>query len=68
MTAEEFIAAQERLGLSRRQFCIRIGIARRTGDAYALGRTPIPRPVALAIAAVEAGLDGAEPKNPRGSA
>lgn len=57
MTAEEFNKAAERLGLSRRQFCERIGIARRSGDAYALGRTSIPRTVALAIAAVEAGLD-----------
>ena len=62
MTAEEFTAAQERMGLSRRQFCTRIGISRRTGDAYALGRNTIPRPVELAIAAVEAGLDQDGPK------
>jgi len=61
MTAEEFTAAQERLGLSRRKFCARIGIGRRTGDEYALGRSVIPRPVELAIAAVEAGLDEITP-------
>lgn len=65
MTAEEFTAAQERMGLSRRQFCTRIGLSRRSGDAYALGRNAIPRTVELAIAAVEAGLDKAPaPKKP----
>ena len=61
MTADDFNAAAARLGLSRRRFCERLGIARRTGDAYALGRQPIPRTVALAIAALEAGLDADTP-------
>lgn len=57
MTADDFNAAIERLGISRRQLCERIGIARRSADAYALGRAPVPRTVELAIRAVEAGLD-----------
>jgi hypothetical protein len=57
MTADEFNAAIDRLRISRRQLCERIGIARRSADAYALGRAPVPRTVELAIRAVEAGLD-----------
>ncbi len=57
MTADEFNAAIDRLGISRRQLCKRIGIARRSADAYALGRAPVSRTVELAIRAVEAGLD-----------
>jgi transcriptional regulator with XRE-family HTH domain len=57
MTADEFTAAIARLGISRRQLCERIGVARRSADAYALGRAPVPRTVELAIRAVEAGLD-----------
>lgn len=57
MTADEFNAAQERLGLSRRAFCTRLGIARESGNSYALGRKPVPRTVWLAILALEAGLD-----------
>lgn len=68
MTAEEFTAAQERMGLSRRKFCARIGIGRRTGDEYALGRSAIPRVVELAIAAVEAGLDEPAAKKSSGAA
>lgn len=59
MTADEFTNAQERLARSRRQFCDRLGISRKTGDRYALGRAPIPLTVALAIAALEAGLSPA---------
>lgn len=56
MTAAEFNHAQEQLSRSRRQFCAALGISRRSGDAYALGRAPIPKTVALAVAAIEAGL------------
>lgn len=56
MTAAEFNAAVARLAPSRRQFCERIGLARRTADRYALGRSPVPLTVALAIAALDAGL------------
>ena len=58
MTADDFNAANARLGISRLQFCNRIGISRGSGLAYSLGRAPIPKTVALAIRAVEAGLDG----------
>lgn len=57
VTTADFNAAIARLGISRRQLCERIGIARRSADAYALGRKPIPKTVALAILAVEHGLD-----------
>lgn len=60
MTAEEFAAAPARLGISRREMCRRLDIARRSADAYALGRAPVPRVVELAILAIESGLDGAE--------
>ena len=56
MTAAEFNAAQERLGLSRREFARRLGIAPNSATAYSFGRTPVPLTVALAIAALEAGL------------
>ena len=56
MTAEDFIALQTRLGVSRAELCRRLGIALNTGTAYARGRTPIPRTVALACAALDAGL------------
>lgn len=64
MTADEFNEAQDRAKLSRRRFCEELGIARRTGDAYALGRQPIPKTVALAIAALDAGLPPAGTAKP----
>lgn len=57
VTAEEFASAPAKLGISRREMCRRLGIARRSADAYALGRSDVPRVVALAIRALEAGLD-----------
>jgi hypothetical protein len=56
MTANDFNAAQKRLGVSRAEFCRRIGIAPNTGTAYALERKPIPITVALACAALLYGL------------
>lgn len=67
MTADQFIKAYEALGVSRRDFCRRIGISRRSGDTYALGRTPVPLTVQLAIRAVQAGLDKPSP-NDKGAA
>ena len=67
MTADEFIQAYEALGMSRRELCRRIGISRRSGDTYALGRTPVPLTVQLAIRAVQAGLDQTSP-NEKGAA
>ena len=60
MTAADFIALQQRLGVSRAELCRLIGIAPNSGTAYAAGRKPIPRTVALACAAIEAGLEPAE--------
>lgn len=62
MTADEFNKAIHDLGLSRRQLCERIGIARRSADAYALNRAPVPLTVKLAIRAVAAGLDRDPPQ------
>ncbi len=56
MTAADFIALHQRLGISRTALCRRIGIAPNTGTAYALGRKPIPITVALAAAAFNHGL------------
>jgi transcriptional regulator with XRE-family HTH domain len=55
-TAAEFNAAQQRHGISRREFARRIGIAPNSATSYAFGRKPIPLTVVLAIAAVEAGI------------
>lgn len=64
MSPEEFSAYAKRLGPSRLKFCEKIGIGERTGDEYALGRRPVPLTVALAIAALNHGLEpaGAEKK------
>lgn len=56
MTTADFIALQQLLGISRAEFCRRIGIAENSGTAYALGRKPIPRTVAMACAALALGV------------
>lgn len=65
MTAEEFAALPARLGISRAELCRRIGIAPNSGTAYASGKTRIPLTVALACAAVEAGIGPAPVKEDR---
>lgn len=60
MTPEEFNRWQSLLGPTRRAFCEKLGIAKRTGDAYGLGRSPVPFTVRLAIAALDAGLQPAD--------
>jgi len=52
MTAEEFDSLSRELHISRAALCRRLGIATNSGTAYALGRQPIPRVVALACAAI----------------
>ena len=56
MTADDFIAVQRRLGVTRAELCRRLGLAPNTGTAYARGRRHIPLTVALACAAVLHGL------------
>ena len=56
MTAEQFQAATAQLHISRAELCRRLGISLNTGTAYAHGRAEIPRHIALAIAALMAGL------------
>lgn len=67
MTQDEFAAVPARLGISRRELCRQLGISKRTGDAYAAGRSAVPRVVQLAILALEHGLgrDPAREKNGR---
>ena len=57
MTAAEFAATPGQLGISRRELCRRLGISKRTGDAYALDRSTVPRVVQLAIMALTHRLD-----------
>ena len=57
MTAEEFTAAPARLGISRRELCRRLGISKRTGDAYASGKSQVPRLVRMGIYVIEHGLE-----------
>lgn len=56
MTAADFTALHQRLGISRAALCRALGLAPNTGTAYALGRKPIPLTVALAAAAFDHGL------------
>lgn len=56
MTAADFIALHQRLGVSRAELCRRIGIAPNSGTAYASGRKPVPLTVALACAAIASDL------------
>lgn len=56
MTAADFIALHQRLGMSRAALCRALGIAPNTGTAYATGRQAIPRHIALACAAVALGV------------
>lgn len=56
MTAADFNAAYATLGISRAELCRRLGLAVNTGTAYAKGRVTIPPYIALACAALVAGL------------
>jgi hypothetical protein len=56
MTSHDFNDLQARLGVSRAELCRRIGIAYNSGIAYSTGKADIPKPIALACAAVAAGI------------
>ena len=56
MKPADFIALQQRLGVSRSELCRRLGLHPNTGANYASGRYPIPRYIALACAALVYGL------------
>jgi transcriptional regulator with XRE-family HTH domain len=66
MTAADFESAIVQLGISRAELCRRLGLSLNTGTAYAKGRAEIPPYIALAIAALVAGLPpyGSAPAKP----
>ena len=55
MTPQAFIAARERLKMTRAAFAEALGIAPNTVTAYEKGRYPVPLTVRLAISALQAG-------------
>lgn len=57
MTADDFRLWIETLGISNAEASRRLGLAPNTITAYTKGRWPVPRHVALACAAVSAGLE-----------
>jgi transcriptional regulator with XRE-family HTH domain len=57
MTPNDFIKTHERLGISRAELCLRLGLSPNAATGYALGRKRIPRYIVLACLALEAGLD-----------
>lgn len=67
MTPDDFASFHKRLGISRAALCDRLGLSPNSGMNYALGKTRIPRYIALACAAVAYGLApmGGEPVNPQ---
>lgn len=56
MSPEDFTGTHEGMGITRAELCRRIGIAPNSGTAYAKGRKDVPLTVALAIAAIKAGI------------
>lgn len=56
MKSASLIAMRKRLGLSQRSLADRLAIGTRTLSNYETGKTPIPRYVALACAALAFGL------------
>jgi hypothetical protein len=56
MTPAEFTGTHEGMNITRAELCRRIGIAPNSGTAYAKGRKAVPLTVALACAAVKAGI------------
>jgi len=59
MTPERFTEAHERLGMSRAAFARALGINKNTAMFYASGKHEIPIYIALAVAALEYGIEPA---------
>lgn len=57
MTPADLTQWRNALGITRADACARLGIAPNTYTAYQEGRTAIPQYIALACAAVLAGLE-----------
>jgi DNA-binding transcriptional regulator YiaG len=56
MKAASMIALRKRLDLSQRALALKLAVGTRTLSNYETGKTPIPRYVALACAALAFGL------------
>ena len=56
MTPAAFIAARERLHMTRAAFAAALGLAPNTVTAYERGRYPVPLTVRLAISALQNGF------------
>lgn len=56
MTATDLITFQRKMGYNNKQAAEALGIAPNTITAYLTSRRPIPRSIALAAAALYAGL------------
>lgn len=57
MTGEDFKAWRKRVGKTQQQAADAIGITKRSVQLYEADDQPVPRTVALACAAIEAGLE-----------
>ena len=67
MTANEFIAWRESLGLSRAEAARRLGLHANSMTNYEHERTDIPLYIALACAALSAGLQPWSIRAPKGA-
>ena len=53
MTPAEFKQRREFLGYTQQTFAERLGLSRRTIQAYEMGETPISRVIEMALEAIE---------------
>jgi len=53
MTPQEFKARREFLGYTQQTFAERLGLSRRSIQAYEMGETPISRVIEMALEAIE---------------
>ena len=53
MTPQEFKASREFLGYTQQTFAERLGLSRRSIQAYEMGETPISRVIEMALEAIE---------------
>lgn len=53
MTPQEFKTRREFLGYTQQTFAERLGLSRRSIQAYEMGETPISRVIEMALEAIE---------------